>query len=410
MITKIGKVVGLVSVFTLLFVGSAAFCEAGDVIKIGGTMALSGPAAGDGQRFMAGRKIAIEMYNEQGGVLGKKLELVVRDDGMDPAKVGPLYETLIREEKLDFLVPPYGAPNTFAAMAAAEKYDKLMTSGYVSSTKLMEDYGGRRLFSTATQPKNKAFVNWWYRNLTDYFWKFDEWNYKPNFPKPIKVAVLSENQLWGIEQHKLWKAHAEKQGWEIVVDEFVEWGQMEFSAIVSKIKAAKPDLVLVEFFFFRCVPLLKQMREQGVKVPFVAMSEAATRADWTDPKTGAGSMGNGVITFALFANTYHEGGADDLRKRYQAKYGRQPGFMEATGYTDIQLIVEAVKMAGSTKTNDVRKALLNGTFKTAYTPAKFNSMGLNELFDPIIGQWLDNKLENIYPLNVQTRKPVYPFQ
>ena len=206
------------------------------------------------------------------------------------------------------------------------------------------------------------------------------------------------------------KAHAENQGWEIVVDEFVEWGQMEFSSIVSKIKAAKPDVVLVEFFFFRCIPLIKQMREQGVKVPFVAMSEAATRADWTDPKTGAGKIGNGVTTFALFAKTYHEGGADDLRKRYQAQYNRPPGFMEATGYTDIQLIVEAVKMAKSTKTNDVRKALLSGTFKTAYTPAKFDSMGLNELFDPIIGQWLDNELENIYPVNAGTREPVYPFQ
>jgi branched-chain amino acid transport system substrate-binding protein len=223
------------------------------------------------------------------------------------------------------------------------------------------------------------------------------------------MVVLNENQLFGIEQHDLWRPYADAQGWNIVHDEFVEWTQMEFSAIISKIKALKPDVIYVNFFFFRAIPLLKQFREQGVRANFIILPEAGTRMDWTDSKTGAGKIGNGILCFALFSKTYHGGGADDFRKSYQAKHGYRPGFLEATGYADIQTIAQAVELAGSTKTEDVRAALLKGKFETCYTPAKFDSAGLNELWKPVAGQWINDELENVYPPEAQTHKPVYPY-
>jgi branched-chain amino acid transport system substrate-binding protein len=384
--------------------------EAGQkVIRVGGTLPLSGPASADGQRFLDGRKLAVEKINEDGGVLGAKLELIIHDDGMEPARVTSLYENLVRKEKLDILVDSYGAAMVVPAMTVAQKYDKLVVSAYSGSTSLVEKWGGRNFFSAVNQPKSKAGVNWWYRGLTNFLWDFDSWNYKSGFPKPTKIAILNEDQLWGVEQHKLWKPYAEAQGWNIVLDEFVGWGQLEFSSIISKIKTLKPDVIFVEFYYFRCIQFAKQLREQGVQANFVVMSESGTRPDWTDANTGAGKLGNGIFTFAYLPKTYHGGGADELRKRMQEKYDRPPGFLDAAGYAQIQLIAEAIKRAGSTKTDEVRAALVGGEFKTCLTPVRFDAMGNNELWDPLVGQWIDDELENVYPVSMQTKKPIYPY-
>lgn len=381
-----------------------------DVIKIGCTLPLSGPAGGDGQLFLQGRKLAVEKINNDGGINGKKLELIVRDDSMEPAKVGPLYESLVTDDKVDVFLSSYGAPMTLPAMPVTEKYDKIMVSGYSSSTNLMEQYGGKRFFSVATQPKDKMYVNWFYRGLTNFLWDFSSWNYKKGFPKPTKIAVLNENQLWGIEQNKLWKPYAQRQGWNIVMNEFVEMNQMEFSSIISKIKRLKPDVILAEFFYFRCVPFIKELHEQGVKAPFIAMSESGTTADWLNPEKGVGpKLGNGIITFAYLPKTYHKGGIEYLRKVYKEKYNAKPGFLVAAGYAGVQVIAQAIEKAGTVSTPKLRQSLLNNYFQTCFTPVKFNSMGLNEKFNPIVGQYIGGDLENIYPADVQTHKPIYPY-
>jgi branched-chain amino acid transport system substrate-binding protein len=419
-VTKIGerksgynafKTIGIMLLVLTLSLALTSIGIAGPkVIKIGGTMPLSGPAAADGKRFVEGRKLAVEKINEDGGVLGAKLELVMRDDEMQPAKVTSLYESLIRQEKLDFLLDSMGAQMVVPAMAVAQKYDKLMVSSYSGSPGLLDGWGGKQYFSAATQTRDKSFVNWWYRGLTDFLWDFGSWNYKPDFPRPKTLAVVSENQLWGIEQHKMWKPYAEEQGWNIVVEEFADWTQMEFSALISKIKSAGPDAIFVEFYYFRCVPFVKQLREQGAKVNFLIMSESGTRADWLDPKEGVGpELGNGVLTFAYVPKTYHGGGIDDLRKRFQTKFNSPPGFLEAAGYAQIQILAQAIELAGSTKTSDVREALMTGTFQTATGPTKFNNEGLNELWNPSIGQWIDGDLEIVYPSDAQTHKPIYPY-
>lgn len=398
-------IVSSLGIFDTVYASSETSLQK-EVIKIGGTLPLTGPSGGDSQCMLNGRLLAVEIINEKGGVLGSKLELIVKDDGFEANKVPLLYESLARDDKIDVFLPSYGAPMTLPAMPTMEKYDKLMVSGYAGGTMLNETYGGHRFFSIDQQSTDKTYVNWWYRMLTNFFWDFDTWNIKEGFPKPKKIAVLSENQLWGIEQHALWKPFAQAQGWDIVVDEFVEMGQMEFSSIISKIKSAQPDIILVEFFFFRCVPFVKQLHEQNVKINFVAASEAGTRTDWIDPTTGAGEVGNNVITFAL-SNEYLD---EEFRTNFYRKFGYYPGFLEATGYAEVELIAKAIEKAGTIETETLRNVILNNTFETCYTPVKFDSVGCNELYDPPIGQWINGELKTIYPKDMMTDEPVYPFK
>jgi len=378
-------------------------------ILIGGTLPLSGVAAGDAARFQHGMQMAVDKVNAEGGILGAKLKLVLYDDGFDPSKIASLYEVLITKDKVDLLVPSYGAPMTFPALAQAEKYDKIMVAGYTASQELSQKYGGRYYFSIDTQPSPNYSV-WFYKGMSDFLWDFDKWNYKTDIPKPTKIAILNENQFWGIEQHKIWKPMVESQGWEVVVDEFVEMGQVEFSDILTKIRVNKPDVIFVEFFYFRAVMFVKQMYEQRVNANFVAISESGTGYDWCDPEKGVGpGLGNGIITFAYVPKTYHAGASDYLRTKSQELYGSKPGFLEAAGFAQVEVIGEAVKRAGSVSSDALRKTLLSEKFDTCYTAAKFDNEGTNTLFRPPVGQWINGDIEIVYPVDAATSKPVYPY-
>lgn len=93
---------------------------------------------------------------------------------------------------------------------------------------------------------------------------------------------------------------------------------------------------MTEFFYFRSVPFVKQLKEQGVKADFVACSEAGTTADWADETKGAGAVGNNVITFDYLPAAYTGGGSEEFRADFKAEYGRDPGFLEAAGYAEVR--------------------------------------------------------------------------
>jgi branched-chain amino acid transport system substrate-binding protein len=239
--------------------------------------------------------------------------------------------------------------------------------------------------------------------------EFEKWNYKPGFSFKKRVAVLNEKQLWGMEQHEIWRPLAEKQGWEIVMDEFVDLEATDFSSIIAKIKMEKPDLILCEFFYFRCVMMLKQMIEQNVTASFVVMPETATSYDWIDPSKGVGPIGNGILALSYFPPDYHGGGADYLRTKYKELYGIEPSAHEVMGFSAIEIIKQAIEKARSLDSEAIRKVLLSETFETCFTKVKFDKEGCNELYRPAVAQWINNKLEVVWPTDRATAKPLYPW-
>ena len=377
-------------------------------IVIGGTLPLTGICAMDGQRILRATELAVNRINEEGGVLGKKLRLIVYDDTMAAEKIGPLYEKLIATDKVDILITPYGAPMAFPALTVCEKYDKIMIAGFVASTSPAQRFGGKNGFFAHCMPR-PTYSSFYYSIFTDMLNDFDKWNYKKEFTLDKTVASINENQLWGIEQHEIWKPMAEKQGWNMVLDEFVDITAVEFSSTLAKIKLTKPFLILAEFFFFRCVILLKQMIEQGVSAPFVVLGEAGTSYDWIDPEKGVGPVGNGIFTINLFPKDYRGGDSEYLRAKYKELYGTIPSAHEVTGYSSIEIIRDAVEKAGSLESDALRKVLLTEEFDTCFTRVKFDKEGCNTLWEPTAGQWQNNVIETVWPPKRATAKPIYPY-
>ena len=102
--------------------------EAQPPIRIGASLSQTGAYAALGQNRLRGSQLCVKHLNDKGGVLGRKLELVVYDDGSDPATAVRLYEKLITQDKVDLVLGPYGSPITDAVADVTEKHKMPMVT------------------------------------------------------------------------------------------------------------------------------------------------------------------------------------------------------------------------------------------------------------------------------------------
>ena len=111
-----------VAVLAALAWAVAPVAEAQPPIRIGASPAQTGAFAATGQSQLRGYQLCVKHTNDKGGVLGRKLELVVYDDGSDPATAVRLYEKLITQAKMDLVLGPYSSPITDAVANVTEKH------------------------------------------------------------------------------------------------------------------------------------------------------------------------------------------------------------------------------------------------------------------------------------------------
>ena len=115
---------------------TAPLAAAQPPIRIGASLSQTGLYAAIGQNQLRGNRLCVKHLNDKGGVLGRKLELVVYDDGSDPATAVRLYEKLITQDKVDLVLGPYSSPMTEPVADVTEKYKMPMVSPSAAATSI----------------------------------------------------------------------------------------------------------------------------------------------------------------------------------------------------------------------------------------------------------------------------------
>ncbi|MEK7715244.1 MAG: ABC transporter substrate-binding protein, partial [candidate division NC10 bacterium] len=151
---KAGKVFAVV-VLAALASAVAPVTEAQAPIRIGASLAQTGVYAALGQNLLRGYQLCVKHMNEKGGVLGRKLELVLYDDGSDPATAVRLYEKLIAQDKVDLVLGPYGSPISEAVANVNEKYKMPMVAPIAATTSI---YRKGRKFIFSMLPPSEVFL------------------------------------------------------------------------------------------------------------------------------------------------------------------------------------------------------------------------------------------------------------
>jgi len=220
----------------------------GPPVRIGSTLALTGPLAATAQVHKLVGEIYVEQLNARNGLLGRPVEWIVRDDQSKPDLARTLYEQLITVDKVDLLLGPYATGNILSAMAVAQRYNKLLihhTFGIPSLAKYDMQFP---TWSLGPDPAT-TFPNTLLNALAA-------------SPKPPKTIAIVTSKFPSVHFMSLGAREvAKKRGLTEVL--FLEWefGNREFGPIAGRIKEANPDFLWVGAIGLEGNQLLEAMKK-----------------------------------------------------------------------------------------------------------------------------------------------------
>ena len=377
--------------FTMGFLLSGATPAA--AVKVGVVLPLTGAEAKFGEIEKRSYEMAVDEINKRGGVKGEKIQLVIEDDTGRPDVGRSVVEKLITKDKVVILGGGYSSSVTYAVAGVAQQNripflvntgsaDNITTSGW--------DYIFR------LNPPVSEYAGAIESLLTDVV-------------KPKTVAILYENSLFGTSGAKAFEETCKKLGYQVLLKQGYESGGIDFKPVLVQVKKLNPDVVYMVSYIMDASLLMKQAKELKI-TPKIFIGGAA---GFTMPefKKNAGIASEKVISATLWYQNLKYPVAMEYYKKYVARYKSETEYHGAEAYAAAYVIADALKRARSFNSADVRQALAETYAMTAFGPVKFISYGKfknqNKLPTYVV-QWINGKLELVWPANIATRKFVYP--
>ena len=257
---KIGRLVGAV-VAAAAVLGLAAAAQAQEKkIKIGVVYDLTGPFAGGGSELQyTGAKIMMDYFIKQGGVEGYKIEPIYADAQSKPDVAINEAVRLIEQEKVDMLLGFYSSAQCVPAAAKVEQLKKFMWITTCISSAVLENRHLHYVFRPQVSGNHYGVA------ATDFIADYAKAKFGKE-PKDLRVAIIHEDGAYGVDVAKGDEAGSKKHGFNVVLKEGYSITAPDLSALVTKLKRARPDVIFHTGYNPDITLLLRQAREQGLKV------------------------------------------------------------------------------------------------------------------------------------------------
>lgn len=312
-------------------------------VKIGVIQPLSGSVAASGNYVRMGAEIARDWTNTKGGVLGRKVELVIEDNKSDPKEAASAAEKLIVRDKVPVIMGAWGSSMTLAAMPKLEEYGVPMvveTSSAASITKR----GNPWVFRISPPSEMEAL------GLEQYLPKLG-----------IKKAdFLAVNTDWGRGSISAFGDMLKKKGARVGVAEFMDQAAVDMNAQITKIKSSGGDTLFLTTAVEQITLVLKQAQEQRLSRKIITTGGSSSPSQLIK-QAGAAAEGSYHIVFFMpwFPEAMPDGKlakafVDEWAKRGHPFEGLTEGFR---GHDGIAAIVAALKTAGKDEPKAIREAL-----------------------------------------------------
>lgn len=397
--TAVLLVVLLVAVTTLM-VSCRKKEEVPSVIKIGASVSLSGNLARFGDMVKSGYELWAEKVNEQGGIKvgGKKMkvEIVYYDDQSDNQTSAKLTEKLITEDKVQFLLGPFGSGPTFATTAIAEKYNIITMATLANATNIYER-GFQNVYAVLAPATRilSSFVDM----------------LAAQSPAPKKVAIIFPNDNFPGAVAKGAEAYAKQKGFEVVYIEEYTKGVKDLSSTILKIKKSGAEVLMGSGYLEEAILTVRQLDEQKVKLKAIGFTTGPELKDFTD---NLGDSANNIfgVSWWMPQMNYSDslfGSASDYAKLYEQKFGEGLSYQAAAASQGGLLLQTAIEKAGSLETDKVREALRSYSGSTFWGPTSWDSSGQNMAGATVTFQIQDGVIQTVFPPEAGQTKPIYPM-
>ncbi len=331
----------------------APFATAQETVRIGVVQPMTGPVAYDGNIYVNTVKMLVDDLNAKGGVLGKKIELVIEDGACNPAQSVNAAEKLVVRDKVVGLLGAFCSTSTAAVMEVAKKHKVPLITGISTAAQLTEQGNPYFFRAVATTPMlGNAFG--------------------PVLPKALnakRFAFLTLNDDWGRSMQASYPKAIESGGGQIVANEFFQQSDLQFLSQITKVKAANPDAIVLAANTQQAVALSKQIRELGVTVPLVG--EGAWSSDSYIKL--AGPAAEGVYGLVEYVYTIKSPINEAFVKEFQAKLKENPSKFAGAAHNVLHIMVDAIGRAGTTDPEKIRAALEKTDYNGLVGNIKFDA-------------------------------------
>jgi branched-chain amino acid transport system substrate-binding protein len=346
---------------TLSFAGAALAQN----IVIGVSTAQTGPAAVASEWEMWGVNLAIEEINAAGGVLGKKLEILVMDNKCNPSEAVNVANKLVE-----------------AKVVAIEGAH--CSSGHLASMKIIQDAKIPMITGIASNPQITALSG---KGGNDYAFRISASDASMmqalgiylGSKKPFKtVAIVAEDSDFGRGGADAFKAVADKAGVQIISTDIHPQNTPDFTSILTRLQQRRPDAIATFQLGGDSINFLRQAMQIGVRIPFTGRVEIGGR---NQPIIEAGGMEKSISAWqysALADSPQNKAFAEKIK----AKHNAEPYLQTWAGYDCIRVLAQAIKDAGSTDGTKIKDAIKAMSFT--------NVMGKTVKFDEYnqAGHWV----------------------
>jgi branched-chain amino acid transport system substrate-binding protein len=226
------RIVGAVALFASMAWAAMASAQQSQPIRVGGTLALTGPLAATGIVHKIVGEIYVEQLNKRGGLLGRPVEWVLLDDQSKPDLARTLYERLITVDKVDLLMGPYATGAILSAMAVAERHDKMLVHHTFGIPKMAKYERQFPAWHMGPVPETSV------PNLV-----FDALAASDHPPKTIAIVTskFPSVHFIGVGAREV----AKKRNLQEVLYLEFEFGSRDFGPIAARVREANPDLLFV---------------------------------------------------------------------------------------------------------------------------------------------------------------------
>ena len=394
--------VGLVLILALL-VGQAA---AQDVWRIGTILPLTGPQAKNGIKNFDGIKIATDMINETGGVLGKKVVLVSAD-ASEPQAAASEANRLITNEKLTVIVGTQSSSLAMAATVVAEQ-NKVFYLENEGVSSQITGRGFKYVFRTTFSGDMMA------NQMVDYAVQV----LAPKLNKDaqsLRMAIIHEDGGFGTSTGTALQKHAKALGLNIVAVETYSAKTADLSGLVLKLKQSKPDVLLTAQYINDSILFHRQSAELRFSVPVIGTTAGQGTPDFYSAltKEAEGILAGGIPSEISIDRLGAEQKADagEFVKRYQASHnGEYPSPTAFVGFAGAWILYKHIMpKAGGLDPEKLREAALaldvppgKGVLNwgVKFSPPGAPDAGQNVYASAGISQWQDGKLRLVFPKEI----------
>ncbi|PRX37788.1 branched-chain amino acid transport system substrate-binding protein [Meinhardsimonia xiamenensis] len=392
----------------LALAGAAAAEECG-TITLGAAISLTGKYATNGYHTQNGYEFAIRKIAEAGGVkVGDKcynFKVIYYDDESKGDRGATLAERLINQDGVQYMLGPYSSGLTAAIAPVTEKYKIPMVEAEGASRSLFNK-GYRYLFAVLSTSEQ------YLASAVDLAALMAEKSGKS--PSDVKVAVAVENDPFSLDVRAGVIEDAEGYGMQIVVDEKLPRDLSDMTAILTKVKLVRPDLLVVSGHSKGAATAVRQIAEQGVSVPMIAM----THCEAADIVGNFGEAAEGILCSTQWAETlkYEDpifGSAANYNEEFKAAFpeyaDRAVPYQAAQASAAVLVYKDAFERAGTVDDREaVRDAIAATDMMTFYGPIKFDETGKNIAKPMVLRQIQNGQYNVVAPPEFASHELIWP--